>query len=279
MRIAHLADIHIQDRRRDEYAAVFARLYESLRKEAPDIIVVAGDVFDNKMRATPHNLEDVATFLTSLADVAPVVLIAGNHDTNCLAPGSLDLLTPLVADHRALQPPRLTYWRRSGVYVAHGCVWTVIATDGERPAESAERDVVTAAGLETAPHICLFHEEVNGALMPNGTQMRDFKLATTSFGQYDLALGGHIHLRQRFAPRAAYCGSLIQQNIGESHHGHGYVLWEVEASGEHAPYHTTPPRMRGIDIANDKGFVRIEVDAAGRDVTAPPCRAHPCTGN
>ena len=63
MRIAHLADIHIQDRRRDEYRVVFARLYESLRAEAPDIIVVAGDVFDNKMRASAHNLEDVAAFL------------------------------------------------------------------------------------------------------------------------------------------------------------------------------------------------------------------------
>ena len=133
MRIAHLADIHIQDRRRDEYRAVFARLYESLRAEAPDIIVVAGDVFDNKMRASAHNLEDVAAFLAAAADIAPVVLIAGNHDTNCLAPGSLDLLTPLLADHRALQPPRLTYWRDSGVYAAHGCAWTVIATARARP--------------------------------------------------------------------------------------------------------------------------------------------------
>jgi DNA repair exonuclease SbcCD nuclease subunit len=275
MRIAHLADIHVQDRRRLEYAAVFARLYESLRHEAPDLIVVAGDVFDNKMRASPHNLVDVAALLTSLVAIAPVVLIAGNHDTNCLAPGSLDLLTPLVADRRALQPPRLTYWRQSGVYAAHGCAWTVIATDGARPTEEAEQLAITAAGLEAAPHICLFHEEVNGALMPNGTQMRDFKLATASFGQYDLALGGHIHLRQRFAPRAAYCGSLIQQNIGESHLGHGYLLWEFETGAGHEPYRTSQPRMRGVDIPNDNGFVRVEVDAAGRDVTPHPLPKSP----
>lgn len=275
MRIAHLADIHVQDRRRVEYAAVFARLYESLRHEAPDLIVVAGDVFDNKMRASPHNLDDVAALLTTLVAIAPVVLIAGNHDTNCLAPGSLDLLTPLVADRRALQPPRLTYWRQSGVYAAHGCAWTVIATDGARPTEEAEQLAIAAAGLEAAPHICLFHEEVNGALMPNGTQMRDFKLATASFGQYDLALGGHIHLRQRFAPRAAYCGSLIQQNIGESHLGHGYLLWEFETGAGHEPYRTSQPRMRGVDIPNDNGFVRVEVDAAGRDVTPHPLPKSP----
>src|SRR5262245_35096424 len=96
VKIAHLADIHIQDRRRGEYAAVFAKLYESLRAEAPTLIVVVGDVFDNKMHATPHNLEDVAVFLENLAAIAPVVLVAGNHDTNCQTPGALDLLTPLV---------------------------------------------------------------------------------------------------------------------------------------------------------------------------------------
>ena len=267
VRIAHLADIHIQDRRRAEYAIVFERLYASLRVELPDVIVVAGDVFDNKMRASAHNLEDVATFLSTLAAIAPVVLIAGNHDTNCLTPGALDLLTPLVAEHRALQPPHLTYWRHSGSYVAHEMLWTVIATDGGMPPPPENP-------LEL-PHICLFHEEVNGTLLPNGQQLADFKLTKSSFDRYDLAIGGHIHQRQRFAARAAYCGSLIQQNIGESHHGHGYILWEFESSVEHPPYRTTVPTMRGIDIPNDQGFIRIEIDTNGIDVTARPLPSNP----
>ena len=274
-RIAHLADIHIQDRRRAEYAAVFERLYESLRAEAPAIIVVAGDVFDNKMRASPHNLEDVAAFLSALAAIAPVVLIAGNHDTNCLTPGALDLLTPLVTEHRALQPPRLTYWRNSGVYEAHGIVWTVIAADGPRPTADAERAVIEAGGHSAAPHLCLFHEEVNGALLPNGTVLAGHRLDAAGLAEYDIAMGGHIHLRAKFAPRAAYCGSLIQQNIGESHRGHGYILWELEESKGHLPHRTAPPRMRGIDIANPHGFVRIEIDAAGRDVTPKPLPVTP----
>lgn len=275
VRIAHLADIHIQDRRRAEYAAVFTRLYESLRAEAPDLIVVAGDVFDNKMRASPNNMADVAIFLESLADIASVVLIGGNHEIDTSNPGSLDLLTPLVTNHRRLQPPRLTYWRDSGVYAAHGIVWTVIATDGERPSEAAERALLDAPDMETAPHICLFHEEVNGALFPNGALMRDFKLVTTSFARYDLALGGHIHLRQLFAPRAAYCGSLVQQNIGEKCRGHGYILWELAPSSEHEPLRSAPPRMRGVDIPNENGFVRLEIDALGRDVTPRPLPSAP----
>jgi DNA repair exonuclease SbcCD ATPase subunit/DNA repair exonuclease SbcCD nuclease subunit len=264
MRIAHLADIHIQDRRRAEYAQVFEKLYESLRVETPDIIVVAGDVFDNKMRASAHNLEDVANFLIALVEIAPVILIAGNHDTNCLVPGSLDLLTPVVTDHKTLQEPRLTYLRHSGSYNAHGIVWTVIATDGGTPPIVNPNEV----------HICLFHEEVSGAFMPNGMQMRDFKLTTSSFSKYDLALGGHIHLRQQFTPRAGYCGSLVQQNIGELHYGHGYMLWEFYPS-KISGLHTTIPVVKNIDIPNDYGFVRIEIDAVGRDITHRPIPKFP----
>jgi hypothetical protein len=268
VRLAHLADIHIQDRRRAEYAAVFGRLYASLRKESPDLIVVAGDVFDNKMRASPHNLEDVAAFLSALADIAPVILIAGNHDTNCLTPGALDLLTPLIAEHRMLRAPRLTYWRNSGVYEAHGITWVVIATDGETPPEARAEASVEARAEPATIRICLFHEEVAGAVLPGGLPLPGAaRLSAQNFAGFDAALGGHIHVRQHLGPRAAYCGSLVQQNIGESHHGHGYLLWEVNAGAM--------PVTRGVDIPNGAGFVRIEVDSTGADVTVQPVPTAP----
>lgn len=270
MKIAHLADIHIQDRRRAEYAEVFKKLYVSLADEHPDVIALVGDVFENKMRASPHNMEDVLHFLTELTKIAPVVMIAGNHDLNCLTPGALDLLTPLITEHKALQPPNLLYWRHSGVYLAHNIIWTVIAPDGQRPSDEEE----SAFADRNLPRICLFHEEVNGAKLPNHQLLTIGKLTPDSFDMaYDLALGGHIHLRQRFAPRAAYCGSLVQQNIGEPHYGHGYVVWEFEPS-ENFPYNTTLPTMRGIDIPNNNGFVRIEI-ADGQDKTQKPIPLEP----
>jgi predicted phosphodiesterase len=48
MKVAHIADIHIQDRRRDEYAEVFTQLYAKLA--GVDLILLLGDIFDNKMR-------------------------------------------------------------------------------------------------------------------------------------------------------------------------------------------------------------------------------------
>lgn len=257
VRIAHLADIHIMDRRRDEYAEVFERLYDDLRERKPDIIAVVGDIFDHKLRATAHNIADVIKFFVNLVSIAPVIVITGNHDTNCLTPGSLDLLTPVLSDHAGLQPPALTYFRHSGVYTAHDITWSVIATDGDLPPIVEPRP----EGL----HICLFHEEVNSAMLPNGIRMEDYKLSMASFDNYDVTMGGHIHLRQMITPTAAYCGSLIQQNIGEHHNGHGYMLWDIGDT----------VRADGIDIMNKKGFLRVNIDSEGNDTTELPIPAEP----
>lgn len=260
VRIAHLADIHIQNRRRDVYKKVFDELYAKLRDDAVDIIVVAGDIFDNKLHASANNLMDVADFLSNLADIAPVVAIPGNHDTNCLVPGSLDLLTPLLSKHQGLQPPRLNYWRNSGTYYAHDIVWTVIATDGEQLSIESEKKITDL--YPDSLHICLFHEEVNYAKMPNGMEITNFKLNKEDLARYDVSMGGHIHIRQLFMPNAAYCGSLVQQNIGETVDGHGYLLWTIEGR--------KVIEARGVDIISDHGFVRVRIDERGNDVTPQP---------
>ena len=260
--IAHLADIHIQDRRRGIYAEIFDQLYIKLKECNVDLIVVAGDIFDNKMRASANNLADVTAFLTNLSNIAPVVAIAGNHDTNCLVPDSLDLLTPLLRENRHLQPPRFNYWRYSGVYYAHDIIWSVIATDGEQPSEEIEQEVKSKYPGKT--HICLFHEEVNNAKMPNGSTISNFKLNFQTFDRYDFSMGGHIHNRQIFTPTAAYCGSLIQQNIGESVTGHGFLIWN-----------TITKEISGVDIISDRGFIRIHIDENGNDVTIPPIPKNP----
>ena len=279
MRIAHLADIHIQDRRRDEYSNVLAKLYSSLREEKPDIIAVVGDVFDSKTKATANNFADVAKFLSALTEIAPVVLCPGNHDTNLSTPGALDLLTPVVAEHRGLQPPGLTYWRNTGVYAAHGIIWAVVAPDGPKPSSvevdrARQRFEADGAVAPGAMQLCLFHEEVDGAALPNGMLLRDSRLTPKDFAPYDAALGGHIHQRQMITPRAGYCSSLVQQNIGESHVEHGYVLWEFTLDPLAAPYRTPIPVLRGVNIPNERGYLRVRL-SGGQDVTQEPRPARP----
>ena len=255
IKIVHLADVHIQSRRRREYDGVFKQLYASLRAEKPDVVVVAGDVFDTKTQASPYDFDDVAQFFRELVSIAPVVAIPGNHDTNCLAPGSLDLIQPLIADHRHLQAPAMTYIRDTGSVEAHGIRWVAAAVDGPLP---------PVEGHGPTPRVLLFHEDVDGASRPNGEAVREARMGLADLAPYDLALGGHIHLRQSLSPRAAYCGSLIQQTVGEGHLHHGYLLWTLERDpGAPPPYRTAVPGGRGVDLPNvDGGFLRVELDRA-----------------
>lgn len=270
-KIAHIADVHIQERRREEYANVFEELYKKLREEFADIgeanidtvnlIVIAGDVFDT-CRVTPHMIEDVCNFIVNLSEIAPIVMIPGNHDLNTKIAGDLDALTPVLRDHIKLQPPQLTYCRDSGIYYSHGIKWTVIANDGEIP-----QDISGDSGSsneDKMPNVCIFHEEINGGYMPSGMEIKGYRVGKNYLKNFDLAMGGHIHLQQKLGDRAAYCGSLVQQNIGEPHNGHGCVIWELESSSDG----TFIPSFKPIDIENKwGGFLRIMLDENGEVMT------------
>ena len=263
MKIAHIADIHIVDKRRKEYDEVFDKLYQSLRQQAPDIIAILGDVFDSKTRISANNIQDAVKFLKNLIDIAPVILIPGNHDMNTLVKGSLDLLTPVITDHIGFCPPRFHYLRHSGKYTINNIDWYHIAYDGLMP----EID----EGSENFK-VCLFHEEVKGARYNNGIEVTDAKLTKVWLDQFDLALGGHIHLHQVLIPnKCAYPGSLIQQNIGEPHNGHGYLMWtEVSATSTKAIANVRSFTMTLVPIENDETVVKIMIDQNGNDVTEQP---------
>jgi DNA repair exonuclease SbcCD nuclease subunit len=51
------------------------------------------------------------------------------------------------------------------------------------------------------------------------------------FEGLDFVIAGHIHKRQEIKKngvKVVYCGSLIQQDMGENLTGHGGVVWNVE---------------------------------------------------
>jgi DNA repair protein SbcD/Mre11 len=95
MRIAHLADLHLGYRayhrsdargfnlRESDVAHAFRQAVERVVHRAPDLVVVAGDVFHS---VRPSNAAIAEAFrqlttLTSRLPEVPVVMIAGNHES------------------------------------------------------------------------------------------------------------------------------------------------------------------------------------------------------
>ena len=125
---------------------------------------------------------------------------------------------------------------------------------------SSDNSIRKSQDVHNAIRICLFHEELNTSRFCNDQEIRKYRLELRHLEGYDAAMGGHIHLRQG-GPRWAYCGSLVQQNIGESHAGHGFLLWEFDRSNPRAL-----PSRTEVDIPNDQGFILLRLKG-GLDVT------------
>lgn len=69
--VVHLSDLHTKSFGEDN-----ARLVEHVERENPDIIVITGDLIDQK----DESLGDRLDYVGALTDTAPVYVVSGNHE-------------------------------------------------------------------------------------------------------------------------------------------------------------------------------------------------------
>ncbi|HKZ24872.1 MAG TPA: exonuclease subunit SbcD, partial [Acidimicrobiia bacterium] len=84
MKLLHTADWHVGRTvagrsRADEHRAVLTEIAWIADDEGVDLVLVAGDLFDSPS-PSPEAESVLYRGLLALAEVAPVVIIAGNHD-------------------------------------------------------------------------------------------------------------------------------------------------------------------------------------------------------
>jgi predicted MPP superfamily phosphohydrolase len=187
--IIHIADVHIRlFRRHDEYEAVFERLYEDIRAKNLDdfVIVLAGDIVHAKTDMSPEMVDVTSRFLTNIANIAPTILIAGNHDCNLANSNRLDALTPIVNN---LKHPDLHYIRESAfVYIAD----TVFAVHSVFDDQENWPDVIDIDNT-VSNKIALYHGPVHGATTDSNFVITNRHLNVDRFSGYDMVLLGDIH--------------------------------------------------------------------------------------
>ena len=222
-RIYHVADIHIRNvKRHKDYELVFKKLYAYIKKtKTPNsVIYLAGDIVHAKTDMSPELVYQVANFFRRLADIAPVLLITGNHDCNLNNSNRLDALSPIVT---AVNHPNIHYLKDNGVYCISGVHFSVMSVFN-KPAE-----YVRASDFDGKIKIALHHGAVNNAATDAGFTLSNTHVTTEIFDGFDLTLLGDIHKMQFLNNEntIAYAGSLIQQNHGEGLE-HGILVWDIE---------------------------------------------------
>lgn len=232
-KIIHLADIHIRTfRLHDEYQDVFKTLITQLTDLVIDYkkeevrIVIAGDLVHQKIIISNEQLMLGTWFLRKLEEIAPVVLIAGNHDLLENNKDRMDSITPMV---QFLPDTNINYFKESKCYLDNNVVWCVYSIFEEN-----ERPNIEAARLQFGDdktYIGLYHAALVNAKTDVGYEI-DHGAGLEIFEGCDMVMLGDIHKRQSFNHKGitiAYPSSLIQQNFGENVTKHGFLFWDVES--------------------------------------------------
>jgi len=248
--IAHLADIHIRKLHRFvEYREVFNRLYNQLKDLNPDLIFLGGDIIHSKLDISPESVRMVSNFFIQLSNIAPTVIIPGNHDTNLNNISREDALSPIV-DLVQKSNNNLHYWKDSGVYTLENIDFGVMSIfDIDDDGNQLTTKLPNPMDMDNDHKIALFHGGVGTHLYDNGFAVTDKHVSIQTFDGYDITLLGDIHLRQFLNKdeTIAYPGSLIQQGFAELPE-HGFLLWDIET--KKAKFHR---------VENNYGFKLIEV--------------------
>ncbi len=217
MRFAHLADLHLGFRqyhrqtasglnqREADVANAFRQAVDQVIAARPDAILVAGDLFHS---VRPTNLSILFAFrqfqrLREALPEAPIVLLAGNHDTpRSTETGSiLALFATLGVDVVADEARRLAYPRLglSVLAVPHAALLS--------PTPPAFRPE------GTEPHqVLMLHGEVEGLFPPERSALEYggvlLPRALLQAGGFSYVALGHYHVQREVAPRIWYSGAL-----------------------------------------------------------------------
>jgi len=231
-KIVHLADIHIRTfRMHEEYMSVFKKLMSDLTDLLVDYkkeeirIVIAGDLVHQKIVISNEQLMLGTWFLSKLENIAPVIVIAGNHDLLENNKDRMDSISPMV---QFLFDKNVNYFKESKCYLDDNIVWCVysIFEENSRPNIEAAR----AQFGNDKTYIGLYHAPIVSAKTDIGYEI-DHGAELEIFEGCDMVMLGDIHKRQSFNHKGipiAYPSSLIQQNFGENVSKHGFLLWDVE---------------------------------------------------
>lgn len=222
-------------------------------------IVVAGDIFHNKLAITNESILCANWFFSELDKICKTFIVIGNHDFLMNNTGRVDSLSPLfeIGSYNQVYflDKELDY--KSGIYVDDNVAWCLYSsfTGFNTPDINVHKE--SMKGLDNTPEIYVgvIHGDVNGAITTTN-RVTENGLDPGIFDGCDFVIAGHIHKRQEIKKngvRIVYCSSIRQRDMGESINGHGFVVWDTEDPDD--------IEYKYVDIPNpDGGFYKFVVN-------------------
>lgn len=267
VRILHFADLHVDDSTLPNSLAAAWEIVRIAESKRPDLIVNAGDLAMRRGHMPPWVAWELRKMHARLSEVAPVVVVEGNHDMvhddrAGTVLGALDASSAARGRLALVTKPEVVAF--PGVEVAIACLpypsRKRLLAGSDVPASEANariaemlKQIADGLAVECAekfpgwPAILVFHGTLDGA------QLGDERLMTTEMDAllsepalppyFRAILCGHIHKPQEIGTRAAYAGSPAPLGFSEESYAHGVRFWTLgEALHESEMIEVEPAR-------------------------------------
>jgi DNA repair exonuclease SbcCD nuclease subunit len=278
MRLVHLSDLHLGIRqfqrqtpaglnqREADVAGVFAKTVDRIIALAPDVVLIAGDVFHNVRPPNPAILHTF-TQLLKLTRALPgtiVVMVAGNHDapraveTGCI----LRLFNQLGVHVVDQEPQRLRFPDRGLSILA------VPDVPGVQPVFETDPDA--------RYNVLVLHGAMPGVFADGSAYEEPAALnvapESLHLDRWDYCAFGHYHVFRQLKTHACYSGALeytsadiwweVRDQEKSGLKGKAFIEYDLERK-KRTIHRLEPARaVRNLPTIDARGMTAADVDVA-----------------
>jgi len=279
MKILHTADWHI-GRTLDgndlhgEQRIVLNQILEMANERKPDVIVIAGDLFD--LPSPSADSQHICNhYIIKLGNIAPVLVIPGNHDsrnrfkaleefaaaTNIYITSQIHEVVEKAYEHHEngskvriygipfVAPNNVRGLKGfKGIKLNHEGVVTSVMEKVRKDAEANNARIITIA-----------HLFITGGAQSKSKAERDIEyggvhdIKSSAFKPADLVLLGHLHSCQtpsKESPVTHYSGSILRYSFREADHQKSCSIIDYDLS-------TGESTIENIELNLPRGMARL----------------------
>lgn len=233
--IWHISDIHIKEGQYDDILYAVDKLVDEIKKNDNisinhQIVIIAGDIFENKNKYSQFDLSCFHSILQKL-NFINILIIPGNHDfTNSYNKSNYneENVNLISAALKNSGYKNIYLFNDTGIYNIPG-----FESDFYVLSPIDEKDIMPIRDANKMK-ICILHEPIKGCrLYGSITIDNKARFDTNDFNCFDIIIAGDIHKHQIIGNKRniVYSGSLIQKNKGEDLN-HGCVKWTIDETNK-----------------------------------------------
>jgi exonuclease SbcD len=279
MRILHTSDWHI-GRTLDgndlhgEQQAVLEQIVEVANEKNPDVIVIAGDLFDLPSPSADSQ-QLCHKFLIQLGAIAPVLIIPGNHDSRNRFKAFEDVFEAtnvhITSQIHEVVERAFTFEENGSKVRIYGVPFVapnnVRGLEGFKDIKLTHEGVVTSvmekvredADANDARIIAIAHLFITGGVQTKSKAERDIEyggvhdIKASTFEGADLVLLGHLHrchTPNDKIPVAHYSGSILRYSFSEANHDKSCSIIDYDLS-------TGESVIEKVELVLPRGMARL----------------------